>query len=129
MLSAQQHQHPLDTIAPCISLEEVRSLHQQVTDVFISDEIKMYMVQLVQQTRKAEGVKIGAGPRASLALMQICQALAWMDGLAFVTPDHVQEVAVPVIAHRLSLEAQAKYSGLTAEKVILQILEKLQVPQ
>lgn len=129
MLSAQQHRHPLAAIEPCISLEEVLRLQQAVREVFISDEIKMYMVKVVHQTRKTEGVKVGAGPRASLALMQVCQALALMDDMEFVSPEHVQEVAIPVLSHRLSLESQAKYSGLTAGKVIANILETIEVPQ
>jgi len=128
MLSAQQQSHPLNHIQACVSLDEVLQLQQAVRDVFISDDIKMYIVHIVQQTRNSEDVKLGAGPRASLALMQVCQALALLDGLDFVTPEHVQEVALPVLAHRLALDPQAKYAGKTAAKVIADILEKVQVP-
>jgi MoxR-like ATPase len=86
------------------------------------------MVDIVGATRRASGVQFGASPRASLALMKAAQALAVLDGLEFVTPDHVQELAVPVIAHRLALEPQAKFSGLTAKAVVENIVEKMPAP-
>jgi len=107
----------------------VLQLQQAVRDVNISDDIKRYIVDIVQETRNTEAVKLGAGPRASLALMQICQALALLDGLNFVTPEHVQEVAIPVLSHRLALDSQAKYSGKTTEQVVLDILGKVAVPK
>ncbi len=129
MLTAQQKEHPLSQLVSVTSLEDVLALQQAVRTVFVSDEIKSYMVNIVQATRHAAGVKVGASPRASLGLMQICQALALLDKLNFVTPEHVQEAAKPVMAHRLVLEPQMKYTGLTAAKVIADILEQIDVPQ
>ena len=60
--------------------------------------------------------------------MKVTQALALFDGLEFVTPDHIQEVAVPVIAHRLALDPQARFSGLTTRAVVEEILRRLPVP-
>jgi MoxR-like ATPase len=99
-----------------------------VENVRISEELKRYVVDLVGATRAAQGVELGASPRASLALMKAAQALALFDGLDFVTPDQIQEVAVPVIAHRLVLEAQARFSGLNARGVVEQIVKKVRVP-
>lgn len=129
MLTAQQTGHPLERISACVSLEELLQLQQAVHAVHVSDEIKRYMVDIVQLTRSIEGVKLGAGPRASLALMRICQALALLDGLDFVTPEYVHEVAVPVIAHRLSLESQIKYGGKTAAMVVCEVLERVEMPK
>ena len=86
------------------------------------------MVDIVVATRRAPGIQFGASPRASLALMKASQALAVFDGLEFVTPDHVQELAVPVIAHRLGLEPQAKFSGVTAPGVVEEIVKRLPAP-
>ena len=97
-------------------------------DVPISDELKRYIVELVKATRSVPGVQLGASPRASLSLMKIAQALALYDGRGFVTPDHIQELAIPVIAHRLSIEAQAKFSGLTPRSVVEEILRKVPSP-
>ena len=71
----------------------------------MSDELKYYVVRLVTATRQAAGVQLGASPRASIALMKAAQALALFDGQEFVSPEHIHEVAAPVIAHRLVLGA------------------------
>ena len=128
MLSVQQ-QHPLDALKAVVSLDDVLALQQAAASVFVSDAMKVYVVEIVQATRSFEGVKLGASPRASMALMQTAQALALMDGQDFVTPEHVQEVASPVIAHRLVLEPQMKYSGLTSDKVVAEVLEQTTIPQ
>ena len=77
----------------------------------MSDELKRYTVDLVSGTRGAAGVQLGASPRASIALMKAAQALALFDGMEFVTPDQIQELAIPVIAHRLVMEPQARFAG------------------
>ncbi|WP_038249889.1 AAA family ATPase [Ghiorsea bivora] len=125
----KQTLHPLHNLQPVVSVEEVLQLQQAVAEVFISDAMKGYIVDIVQRTRSHEGVKLGASPRASLGLKQISQALALMDGQDFITPDHVQEAASPVIAHRLVLEPQLKYAGLNASHVVAEILEQLVIPQ
>jgi MoxR-like ATPase len=96
--------------------------------VRISEELKRYIVDVVAATRAASGVQLGASPRASLALTKAAQALALFDGLDFVAPDQIQELAMPVIAHRLVMEPQARFSGLTARGVVGEMLKKLPVP-
>jgi len=83
---------------------------------------------LTGATRSANGVQLGASPRASIALMKAAQALALFDGLDFVTPEQIQELAVPVIAHRLVMEPQARFSGLTPGSVIEEVVKKTKVP-
>jgi MoxR-like ATPase len=128
ILTAQQHNHPLDELRPCATLTDVLTLQHAVEDVRISEELKRYIVDLVAATRTANGVQLGASPRASIALMKAAQALALFDGLDFVTPDQVQELAVPVIAHRLVMEPQARFSGVTARGVVADVVKKIKVP-
>jgi len=128
ILTAQEHNHPLDELQPCISLEAVLALQQSVQTVRCSEELKRYIVELTSATRKAAGVQLGASPRASLALMKAAQALALFDGLDFVTPDQIQELAVPVIAHRLVMEPQARFSGQTARGVVEDTVKRIKVP-
>jgi MoxR-like ATPase len=96
--------------------------------VRISEELKRYVVDLVSATRTAKGVQLGASPRASIALMKTAQARALFDGSDFVTPEHIQALASTVIAHRIVMEPQARFSGLTARGVVGEILKKLRVP-
>jgi MoxR-like ATPase len=128
VLSAQEKTHPLDSVQPCVSPDAITDLKQAVTNVRLSDEIKRYIVDITSATRTAAGVQLGASPRASLSLMKLSQALALINGLDFVTPDHIQELAVPVIAHRMVLEPQARFSGVTASGVLAQILKSIPVP-
>jgi MoxR-like ATPase len=128
ILTAQAAAHPLERLQACVSLEEVLQLKRAVPGVRISAELKRYIVDLVAATRSASGVQLGASPRASLALTKAAQALALVDGHEFVAPEQVRELAVPIISHRLVMEPQARFSGLTARGVVEEILKKLPAP-
>lgn len=128
ILGAQANHHPLDDLLPCITLAEVLGLKRAAQHIRVSDELKRYIVDLAGATRTTTGVQLGASPRASLALMKAAQALALFDGLDFVTPEQIQELAVPVIAHRLVMEPQARFSGLTARGVVTDAVKKIKVP-
>ena len=128
ILTAQEHNHPLDELKPAATLAEVIALKHAVENVRISAELKRYAVDLVAATRTTPGVQLGASPRASIALMKTAQAMALFDGSDFVAPEHIQKLAVPVIAHRLVLEPQARFSGITARGVVEEVLKKLKVP-
>ena len=128
ILSAQAQSHPLERLRPCASLADVLALKHAVQEVRVSEELKRYIVELIGATRTAAGVQLGASPRASLALTKAAQALALFDGFDFVAPEQIRELAVPVIAHRMVMEPQARFSGLTARGVVEDILKKLPVP-
>ena len=128
ILDDQRTAHPLDSLSSCVSMQDVAQLRSDVQNVVLSEEIKQYVVDLVQTTRSTPGVALGGSPRASLALMRVAKALALFDGLDFVTPDHVQEVAVEVIAHRLVIDPQARFSGVTAVGIVEELLKSIPVP-
>ena len=128
ILESQNVQHPIETLEACISKTDVVEFKQQVSKVNISDEVKHYMVSIVRATRESEGIINGASPRASLSLMKSAQALALFDGLDYVTPDHVQEIAVPVISHRIMMNSQSRFSGNSNEQIIENILSDIPVP-
>jgi MoxR-like ATPase len=128
ILTAHERNHPLDELAACATLPEVLALREAAEEVRISEELKHYAVSLVGATRSAPGVQLGASPRASIALMKAAQALALFDGMEFVAPEQIQELAGPVIAHRLVMEPQARFSGLTARGVVEEIVKKTRAP-
>lgn len=128
VLSDQRISHPIDEIKPCVSKEDVLVLKNHVKETRISEELKRYIVDTVGATRSALGVELGASPRASLSLMKTSQALALFDGSEFVAPEHVQEIAVSVIAHRISMDPQARFSGRTAQGVVEEIMKTVPVP-
>jgi len=128
MLTAQQGRHPLYDARPCVTVEEVGVWRQAVSRVRVHEEVKRYVVDLVSATRTAPGVRLGASPRASLTLMKCSQALAMFDGMEYVTPDHVRELAVAVMSHRLLLDPQAQFSGQTGKTVVEEVLAQIPVP-
>ena len=128
ILTDQTERHPIDGIRPCVSREDALALARHLKTIRLSEELKRYIVDLVAATRSAQGVQLGASPRASLALMKTAKALAMFDGHEFVTPEHIQEVAVSVIAHRIVMDPQARFSGTTAEGIVEDILNTLAVP-
>ena len=128
ILSAQSHGHPIDAVRACATRQQVLAIRAHIDDVHISDELKHYIVTLVKATRNVPGVRLGAGPRASLALMKTAKALCFIDGGDFVTPDHIQELAVAVMAHRLVLDPQARFAGRTARQVVEEIVQGTPVP-
>jgi MoxR-like ATPase len=128
ILTAQEHNHPLDELKPVATLADVIALKHAVENIRISEELKRYAVDIVAATRTAAGVQLGASPRASIALMKAAQAEALFDGFDFVVPEQIQKLAGPVIAHRVVLEPQARFAGVTARGVVADILKKLKVP-
>ena len=128
ILSAQQDGHPIDALEAKVGIDDVITLRKQVAMVRMADELKRYAVELVRRTRGAPAVQLGASPRASLALMKAAQALALLEGRDFVTPDDVQELAAAVIAHRLAIDPQAKFSGVTGAAVVDDILRAVPAP-
>ena len=125
---AQGRTHPLEQVAAVTTPDELRAVRAAVREVRISPEITRYAVDLARATRGAAGVVLGAGPRASLSLTRVAQALALIEDGDFVTPDHVRSLAQPVLAHRLALDPQAKFSGASADGIIGDILRQVPVP-
>lgn len=128
LLQKQNEQAPAEGMQACISLAELQQLQVQVKHIHVSLELQRYIVAIVAATRDNPEIKLGASPRASLTLMKCAQALALIDGLSFVTPDVIQELAVPVIAHRLGLDSQSTFSGIDAISLVQDIVHKIPIP-
>jgi len=128
MLSAQGGTHPIASLSAVASLEDILQVRRAVTQVRISDAVRRYIVGIVGATRKRGPIRLGASPRASLALQRLSQALALIDGDDFVTPDHVREIVVPALAHRVTLDSHSQFSGLSSSEAVQQTLREVAVP-
>ncbi len=128
VLAAQELGHPLALLRPVAAREEVLALKERVRHVCVADELRRYVVELVRRTRTAPQVLLGCGPRASLALAHAAKALALFDGGEYVRPEHVQELAVPVLAHRIVLDPQAKFAGASSAALVADIVREVPVP-
>jgi MoxR-like ATPase len=115
----------LDELESVTDAETVRKLIEVVRGVHVSDEVKGYVVDLVGATRTAPELRLGASPRASLQLLRASRAAAALEGRDYVLPDDVQELAVPVLAHRLLRTAEAQVSRRSTESVVADLVASL----
>lgn len=128
MLSAQGMAHPLHRLQPVAALDEIGSLRRAVSEVRIGDSIRRYIVDIVGATRGRGPIRLGASPRASIALQRLSQALALIDGEQFVTPDHVKEIVVPALAHRITLDSHSQFSGVKSADIVAETLREVALP-
>ncbi len=128
ILFAQQHEHPINHVARVLGEAEVSAMRRAVKDVHVDPAIGDYIVDIVGATRKHPSLVAGASPRGSLALMRACQAAAYVRGEGYVRPHVVKRIAPFVLSHRLMLHPQVRISGLTAERIVAEILNRVPVP-
>jgi MoxR-like ATPase len=128
ILSDQAEVHPVDALKSVATHDEILELMAAARRVRFSEELRHYVVRLVGATRAHPKIQLAASPRASLAWMKISQALAVFQGHDFVSPELIQSVAVDVIAHRLVLAPEAKYSGSSARQIVADLIESTPVP-
>jgi MoxR-like ATPase len=102
---------------------------RDVRSVNVDESLFAYIVQLVRQTRDWPAITLGASPRAALNLMLVSKALAAIDGRSYVVPDDVKEAALPVLRHRLVLDAEADLEGVTADHALQEIIRSVEIPQ
>lgn len=120
-------EEPLNRLEPVCSKEELRELQEGCRSVYVHDELRSYLVAVVQATRKDAGIAGGVSPRGTLAYLRAAQAYAMVQGREYVVPEDLQAVAVPVLAHRIVLNggiSETKASG----QAILEILRRIPVP-
>ncbi len=128
VLLDQQTAPPVESVKACVDVADILALRQQVKAVHISNELLHYIVRLVRAGRHRDAVVLGTSPRASLTLMKTAQAIALLNGRTYVIPEDIQDIAVPVMAHRIILEPQARYAGRTQRQIVEEILAALPVP-
>ena len=128
ILADQSERHPVDWLEPSVTREEVKALTAAVKAVRFSAELRDYAVALVAATRGRRDIQLPASPRASLALMKVSQALSLFEGREFVVPQTIRDVAAEVIAHRMVLEPEARFSGSSGAAVVAEILETVPAP-
>jgi MoxR-like ATPase len=97
-------------------------------EVYVSEPVGLYMVDIAAATRNAQSIQVGASPRGSLALMKLSRCRAALDGRDYVTPDDVKSVAVPALAHRLTLRPELWVQRVSAEDVVQERLDTVPTP-
>jgi len=124
------HAEAVAALEPVISRDELAAARQIVgRQVRMEKSLQNYALKLVTSTRRDESVQIGAGPRATLALLECSRAHAALAGRDFVTPDDVKAVAPGVLVHRVILTPEAEMEGLQLDDLVRRILEAIEVPR
>lgn len=128
ILLDQVESHPVETIKPIITREQILEISAASRKIRFSEELRHYAVSLVSATRSIQEVQLAASPRASLALMKISQVISLFEGREFVTPEVIQSVAQDVIAHRIVLAPESKFSGVNARQIVADLIKNTPVP-
>ena len=116
-------------ISPVLTADQLNEMRDKVNQVHVEDKLFEYIAEIVRSTRANKALYLGASPRAAVALLNSAKALATLRGRDFVTPEDVQELAAPVLRHRILLTPEREMEGATADDVIAQLLQKVEVPR
>jgi len=119
---------PMETLEAICASGDIVKLQQQVESVYAAKEVRTYVANIAAASRKSGALQLGVSTRAAISLLKACQAHALMNGRDFVTPEDVQKMAEPVLAHRLVLSPEARMRNMTPQKALSTIIGSVQVP-
>jgi MoxR-like ATPase len=115
-------------LEPLVDREALLAMQRAVEEVHVSEPVGLYMVDIAAATRSSQSIQVGASPRGSLALLKLSRARAALAGRDYVTPDDVKSVAVPALAHRLTLRPELWVQRVSAEDVVRERLDSVPTP-
>jgi MoxR-like ATPase len=115
-------------LEPVVDRDTLLAMQQACEEVYVSEAVGLYMVDVVAATRTSQSIQVGASPRGSLALLKLSRCRAALDGRDYVVPDDVKAVAVPALAHRLTLRPELWVQRISAEEVVRERLDTVPTP-
>ncbi len=118
-----------EEVHPVLSAESLFSFRQLAQSVHIEENLIKYIAQIIHQTRNNPSLFLGASPRASVAILHSAKAYAALQARDFVTPEDIKIVALPVLRHRIMLNPDKEMEGISADEVVKQIIDKIEVPR
>jgi MoxR-like ATPase len=116
-------------LTPVVDAETLLGMQHALEQVHVSEQVGLYMVDLVAATRTSTRVQVGASPRGTLALLRLSRGRAALDGRDYVTPDDVKAVAVPALAHRLTLRPELWVQRVSGEDLVREALDSVPTPR
>ena len=128
ILTAQQYEHPIYQLTQTVSVEELCQAQEAVRQVYVAEEVKRYIIELVLATRRHPDVYLGSSPRGSLALFRSAQARAAMAGREFVIPDDVKALAEVTLAHRMIVSPIARVKDISSRSIVQDLLARTPIP-
>lgn len=129
VLTSQQFEHPLDTLEPVVTAEDVIQFQRMVKEVRVEESLIDYLLEIVRRTRLMDKLEVGVSPRGSLALLRGAQALAFLEERKYCIPDDIKRLALPTLSHRVILKSYLRGGGIRmAEELIEEVLGGVAVP-
>lgn len=120
--------HPIDAIQPVTDAETIARMQISLREIFVHDKIRDYILRIVNRTRDATHLTLGASPRASIMFFRAAQAFAAVQGRGYVIPDDIKVLAGPTLMHRLILNPESRLRRVTVQSVLKEILQEVAVP-
>lgn len=120
---------PTHEVNPVLSAEEITYYRTLVQQVYVEQNLLRYIAYMVHETRNNASLFLGASPRASVAILNGSKAYAALHGRDFVTPEDIKTVALPVLRHRVILTPDKEMEGITADEIVKQMVDKIEVPR
>ena len=128
IVDRQQLEHPIDSLGPVASPEQIIELQETARQVYVDDLIKRYVISIIDRTRDHSDIALGSSPRGTLALVRGAQAMALIRGRDYALPDDIKELAASAIGHRIIISAAARMRGIEGRDVVQDILDEIPVP-
>lgn len=128
LLQRVQSKHPIEDTRPVASPSDILEAQAAIRETAVDPKVLDYLVRIIHATREHDAIRLGASPRASMALLRVAQAYAAIQGFAFVLPDDIKQVVPSVLAHRMILRPESRLRKLTVSEIIQQILNHVTVP-
>jgi len=120
---------PTMEVNAVLNAGEIKAYRETIQHVHVEDKLLSYVAQLIHETRNSPSLFLGASPRASIAILNGSKAFAALNGRDFVTPEDIKVIALPVLRHRVILTPEKEMEGVTADDVVKQIIDKVEVPR
>ena len=128
MLHIYRNENPMDRIEPVAEPEDIEEIKEKVKEIYIDEKLERYILAIIRETREREEFLLGASPRATLGLYRASQSRAFMYGRDYVIPDDIKAIVMQVVCHRIILKPEWRLKGITAEKIIEDIIKNVPVP-
>ncbi|MEO9661871.1 MAG: MoxR family ATPase [Maribacter dokdonensis] len=132
ILENKHHQRNINVeslIDAILSAQQIAAYQKVIKDIVVEDNLLKYIAAIVNNTRTNANLYLGASPRASIAILDASKAVAAINGRDFITPDDIKKVVSPILCHRIILTPEREMEGYTAEKMIKDLIQTIEIPR
>ena len=128
IIEGQRIRHPIEDLKSVIKMDDISGYRDHVSSIYIEDDLKNYIISIVEKTRDDSRLALGVSPRGSIALFKASQALAILNGRDYVIPDDIKFLTPYTLSHRVIVKASSRIKGYTGKTIISEILQAEKVP-